>query len=97
MRERKSENRHGRDRAKKLLDLNVTFREFYKIIYIYIYIYIYIVKLAILVEGDSKAQKLLHRGVGEGATPFPGLPHFTLNPNLIILSAKQIPFFESLV
>ena len=32
---------------------------------------------------------LLHQGVGEGATPFPGLLHFTLDPNLIMLSAKQ--------
>ena len=34
-------------------------------------------------------QKLLHRGVGEGATPFPGLLHFTLDPYLIMLSVKQ--------
>ncbi len=27
--------------------------------------------------------------VGEGATPFPGLLHFTLDPNLIVLRAKQ--------
>ena len=32
---------------------------------------------------------LLHRGVGEGATPFPGLLHFTLDSYLIVLSAKQ--------
>ena len=32
---------------------------------------------------------LLHQGVGEGATPFPGLLHFTLDPYLIMLSAKQ--------
>ena len=25
---------------------------------------------------------LLHRGVGDGATPFPGLFHFTLDPNV---------------
>ena len=30
-----------------------------------------------------------HRGVGEGATPFPGLLHFTLDPYLIVLGAKQ--------
>ena len=34
-------------------------------------------------------QMLLHRGVEEGATPFPGLLHFTLDPYLIMLSAKQ--------
>ena len=34
-------------------------------------------------------QYLLHWGVGEGATPFPGLLHFTLDPYLIMLSAKQ--------
>ena len=28
-------------------------------------------------------------GVGEGATPFPGFLHFTLDPYLIVLSAKQ--------
>ena len=28
-------------------------------------------------------------GVGEDAIPFPGLPHFTLDPYLIVLSAKQ--------
>ena len=32
---------------------------------------------------------LLHQGVGEGATPFPGLLHFTLDPYLIMLSVKQ--------
>ena len=32
---------------------------------------------------------LLYRGVGEGATPFPGLLHFTLDPCLIRLSVKQ--------
>ena len=35
-------------------------------------------------------QKLLHRGVGEGATPFPGLLHFTPVLNLIMLSVKQV-------
>ena len=34
-------------------------------------------------------QQLLHRGVGEGATPFPGLLHFTLDPYLIMLRVKQ--------
>ena len=33
--------------------------------------------------------QLLHRGVGEGTTPFPGLLHFTLDPYLIMLSVKQ--------
>ena len=32
---------------------------------------------------------LPHRGVEEGATPFPGLLHFTFDPYLIMLSAKQ--------
>ena len=43
--------------------------------------------LETLVEGDPKApfQKLLHRSVGEGATPFPGLLHFALDPLLIVL------------
>ena len=48
-------------------------------------------KLATVVEGYPKAlfQKLLHRGVGEGVTPFPGLFHFTLDTYLIQLSVKQ--------
>ena len=33
-------------------------------------------------------RQLLHRGVGEGATPFPGLLHFTLDPYLIVLSVN---------
>ena len=41
---------------------------------------------------------LLHQGVGEGATPFPGWLHFTLDPYLIMLSVKQgsikYDFFE---
>ena len=32
-------------------------------------------------------EKQLH--VGEGATPFPGLLHFTLEPYLIMLNVKQ--------
>ena len=41
--------------------------------------------------GDSKArfQYLLHQGLGEGATPFPGLPYFDLDPYLLMLSVKQ--------
>ena len=34
-------------------------------------------------------QKLLHRGVEEGAIPFSGLLHFTLDTYLIVLSVKQ--------
>ena len=37
----------------------------------------------------SLFDSLLHQGVGEGATPFPGLLHFTLDPYLIKLSVKQ--------
>ena len=36
----------------------------------------------------------LHRGVEEGGTPFLGLLHFTLDPNLIILSVKHWSFWE---
>ena len=32
---------------------------------------------------------LLQRGVGEGATFYPGLLHFTLDTYLILLSVKQ--------
>ncbi len=44
-----------------------------------------------VVKGDPKApfQWLLHRGVGEGASPFPGLLHFTLDTYLIMLSVEQ--------
>ena len=47
--------------------------------------------LATSVEGDpkapfSKATTLRCRG---GATPFPGLLHFTIDPYLIVLSVKQ--------
>ena len=41
------------------------------------------IKLATVVKGDPK---LLHQGVGEGATLFPGLLHFTLDMYLIMLS-----------
>ena len=34
-------------------------------------------------------QLLPLQGVGEGSTPFPGLLHFTLDPNVIMLSVKQ--------
>ena len=37
----------------------------------------------------SLFDSLLHQGVGEGATPFPGLLHFTLDPYLIMPSVKQ--------
>ena len=37
----------------------------------------------------SLFDSLLHQGVGEGATPFPGLLHFTLDPYLTMLSVKQ--------
>ena len=54
-------------------------------------IYIAIVKLATVVKGDRRLpfQQLLQRGVGEGATPFPGLLLFTLDPYFIVLSVKQ--------
>ena len=47
--------------------------------------------LANFVEGDPKAafQLLLQRGVREGATPFPGFLQFTLDPHLLMLSAKE--------
>ena len=34
-------------------------------------------------------EQLLHRGVGEGTTPFPGLLHFTLDPYIFMQSVKQ--------
>ena len=49
------------------------------------------VKLATVVESVSKApfRLLLHQDVREGATPVPGLLHFTLDPYFIMLSVKQ--------
>ena len=49
------------------------------------------VKLATVVEGDQKAAFSIATtpSVGEGATPFPGLLHFTLDTYLILLSVKQ--------
>ena len=41
-----------------------------------------------LVEVDP-VQYQLHRGVGEGSTPFPGLLHFILDPYLIMQSVFQ--------
>ena len=49
-------------------------------------------KVVTVVEGGPKGsllQKLLHHGVGESTTSFPGLLHFTLDPYLIMLSVKQ--------
>ena len=37
----------------------------------------------------SLFDSLRHQGVGEGATPYPGLLHFTLDLYLIMLSVKQ--------
>ena len=46
-----------------------------------IYIYIYISwRPSSRVTRRLLFHKLQHRGVGEGATPFPGLLHFTLEP-----------------
>ena len=59
------------------------------LIYIYIYIYIYNLETLVKVTQRLPFQWLLHRGVGEGATPFPGLFHFTVDPYLITLSVKQ--------
>ena len=42
-------------------------------------------KLAPVVEGDQKAPF----SIGEGATPFPGLLHFSLDTYFILLSIKQ--------
>ena len=64
----------------------------------YLYIYISKVKLATIVEGDPKLQ---HRGVGEGATPFPRLLYFTLDTYIFksecLARRYHIPFLESLV
>ena len=70
----------------------------YKVIYIYIYIYIYEVskvKLATVVKVDPKASFCIAttprcKDIGEGATPFPGLPHFTLDPHIKMLSVAAV-------
>ena len=57
-----------------------------------IHIYIKVSKVGDHSRGwpeGSLFDSLLHQGVGEGATPFPGLLHFTLVPYLIMLSVKQ--------
>ena len=48
-------------------------------------------KLATVVEGDQKAPFSIAttQRYREGATPFPGLLHFTLDTYLILLSVKQ--------
>ncbi len=44
-----------------------------------------------VVEGDPKVPFLIAtKGVGEGATPFPGLVHFTFGPYLIMQSVKLV-------
>ena len=40
-------------------------------------------------KGDPKDPFSIHQGEGEGATPFPGLLHFTFYPYLIMLTVKQ--------
>ena len=47
------------------------------------------VKLATVVEGDPKDPFSIVTTLGESATPFPGLLHFTLDHYLIMLSVKQ--------
>ena len=47
-------------------------------------------KLVTIVEGNQKAPfSILHQGVGEDATPFPRLLHFTLDMYLILLSVSK--------
>ena len=45
--------------------------------------------MTILVEGEPKAPFSIGTTPREGATPFPGLIHFTLDPYFIMLSVKQ--------
>ena len=49
------------------------------------------VKLVNVVQATQRLpfQLLQHRGVEEGATPFPGLLYFTIDPYLIMLSDNQ--------
>ena len=45
-------------------------------------------KLATVVKDTLRLafEKLLHWGINQGATPFPGVLHFALDPYLIMLS-----------
>ena len=75
--------------TRKYVDKNVNYVQWN--LY-YIYIYIYKSKVGDHSRGwpeGSLSDSLLHQGVGEGATPFPGLLHFTLDLYLIMLSVKQ--------
>ena len=57
-----------------------------------LYLVVYISKVGDHSRGwpeGSLFDSLLHQGVGESATPFPGLLHFPLDPYLIMLSVKQ--------
>ena len=53
--------------------------------------YVCKVKLVNVVEGDQKAPSSIATTprCREGATPFPGLLHFTIDTDLILLSVKQ--------
>ena len=42
-----------------------------------------------VLEDTDFFRELIHQGVGEGTTPFPGLLHFTIDSYLIMLSVKQ--------
>ena len=61
------------------------------------------IKLATVVEGDQKITFSIANTLrfGEGAISFPGLPHFTLDTYLILLSVKlggiKYHFLKSLV
>ena len=54
-----------------------------------IYIYIYVSKVGDLSRGWPEGSLFDSWGVGEGATSFPRLLHFTLDMYLILLSVKQ--------
>ena len=63
-----------------------------QIVYIYIYIYIYnYIHIYIYIYNYIYIYIYIYTYVcvGEGATPFPGWFHFTLDPYLIMLSVKQ--------
>ena len=59
--------------------------------YTYLCIYIFLKKLVIIVESDLKAPFSIATTprCRKGATPFPGLLHFTLDPFLIMISVQQ--------
>ena len=73
------------------VSMNLSIYPSYVCIYLSIYLKLF---MSMYFVGDdnrerSDSSRFLHRSVGEGASPFPRLLHFTLDLYLIMLSVKQ--------